>query len=642
MEELLSRLSFGLYKQDVPKAFLAQVAHFLQKGYIKEDGAYYRVNSIYRFGTVSLQSDGGAAMQPFGEMLGVVHIAPEDLGNAKDGDIVVVRRYIAKKGAPFAKVLEILGQKERYAIAVIIQKEGKKQLVDLHTLYPIGVAYDLEWIDKHKEGDLFLIAYHSQEIKEHIGNIKDPKVDEAIVLMQYNKHDRFSKEVLDALEGVEELGAKDLKGRVDLRSLAFCTIDPVTAKDFDDAIYWDAKRFTLYVAIADVSYYVAAGSALDEEALYRGFSIYLPHRSIPMLPRVLSEGLCSLQPGVDRLAYVFEMKLDAKSLEVESSKLYEAVIHSKRRFNYDEVDALFAHKLKADTKDEAEIFIYLRQLYELTKRLRAKRLAKGFDFHSEEIAMQLDLQTNLLATTIEQQTPSHSLIEECMLLANKEAAARYERGIFRIHEEPSQSKLESLYSELAAIGIDIEIKPTTKETIEAIQAKAKEAGILEDVDRLIIRAQMQARYASVNMGHFGLGFERYTHFTSPIRRYADLLVHRELKAIAKQEKIQERYILRNLDAICARVSKLEREADSVEKEYMRRKFARWALEHIGKEFSAKVYATIPEYKAELDDSIKGATLHIRHSRELYLFEKIRVRIAEVDIYSAKIFAELVE
>lgn len=643
MKHILIKLSLGLHKADINEETAPLVGRLLQNKFIKFQNDIYKLNSKYRFGSITLSNDKtGAYLHVYGEAIKDIFISKEDLLEAKNGDIVVVQRYIAKKGPPSGKVVEILGREKSYGVGVVVEKDGIVSLVDLKTLHPIGISLEQEQIADFQIGELFQINYQTGTIEEKIGHIDDPRSDEKIVLAQLNKHDEFKEDVLREVKKFTNVDAKKYKNRKDLRKLAFCTIDPITAKDFDDAIYWDAKNTTLYVAIADVSHYVKPFGAIDNEAMYRGFSIYLPHRSIPMLPRVLSENLCSLQPNVDRLAYVFEMKLDTARLEVKHSKVYEAIIHSKRRFNYEEVDALFAGKLKPKEESEAGIFIYLKQLKKITDALRKKRLEHGFDFRSEEIAMELDEDTNLVSTYKEDSTPSHALIEDCMLLANKEAAARYERGVFRVHEEPSQSKLQNLYQELFSVGINVEIKESVKETIEGIRRQAKEMGIENDVDTLIIRAQMQARYAPVNLGHFGLGFAHYTHFTSPIRRYADLTVHRQLKAIERGEKEEENYVLRNIEALCLQISTLEREADTVEKEYMQRKFARWALQNIGKIVQAKITATIPEFKADIDDEIQGATLYLNPSPNIVLFQKVQVKIENVDLYRARISATIVE
>ena len=477
---------------------------------------------------------------------------------------------------------------------------------------------------------------------ECLGNIDDPKIDELIVLAQFNKHDEFDEEVLKIATSFNEVDAKKYPKRKDLRDLTFCTIDPVTAKDYDDAIYYDDKNTTLYVAIADVSEYVKPFGAIDNEAIYRSFSIYLPHRSIPMLPRQLSETLCSLQPHVDRLSYVFEMKLNIDTLEVIKSNVYEAVIHSDRRFNYEEIDAYFEGKLKAVNTKEHEIFSWITKLRVITDKLKTKRLKIGYDFRSKELEMNIDADSNIVSTTYAEETPSHALIEDCMLLANKAAASQFERGIFRIHEPPSQNKLQILYQELAGIGMFVEIKKSTKDTISAIQEMARDMNLESEVDTLIIRSQMRARYAPLNSGHFGLGFEAYTHFTSPIRRYSDLIVHRLLKAINSDDKAEGSYVLRNIESLSMAISEKEREASTIEIDFQARKFARWAKEHIGQQFMARVSGTDPELKADLNDEIKGARLILSSSENVALFSDVKVKIDKVDIPKAKIYASVVE
>jgi ribonuclease R len=256
--------------------------------------------------------------------------------------------------------------------------------------------------------------------------------------------------------------------------------------------------------------------------------------------------------------------------------------------------------------------------------------------------MTLDEEFNLLSTEEAEETPSHALIEDCMLLANKEAAKQFERGIFRIHEPPSQNKLQILYQELAGIGMNIEIKTTTKETITQIQKQAQEMGLAAEVDTLIIRSQMQARYAPLNAGHFGLGFECYTHFTSPIRRYSDLIVHRLLKAIAAGDTEEGSYVLRNIEVLSMTISEKEREASKIEMEYQQRKYARWAANNLHKEFKARISATEPEFKADLHDEIVGARLNIIGGSQVVLFEDVLVRIERVDIARAEIFVTVIE
>ena len=639
MKSLLISLTLGLSDQDISQDRRPLINEWHAKGYLTYKENIYKFHSKFRAGTLGLVQNNTAYLNVIGEITRDLFIGESDLHNAKEGDLVIAQRLLGVRGTPAAKIVEIVGRALTYSVAYVLLKEGHKSLVDIKTDYPAGVEIEKQTFAEFQEGDVFKINNQDGTIMEKLGNISDPKVDEKIVLAQYNKHDAFEEDVLQIASSFGEVDAAKYPNRVDLRKLPFCTIDPVTAKDFDDAIYWDDANTTLYVAIADVSEYVTPFGAIDNEAIYRSFSIYLPHRSIPMLPRQLSETLCSLQPHVDRLSYVFEMKLDLSTLEMVASKVYEAIIHSQRRFNYEEIDEFLEGKLQAKNKEEEVIFAYLKKLKPITDALKRKRLKVGYDFRSNELEMFLDDATNLTHTTYAEETPSHALIEDCMLLANKAAASRFERGVFRIHEPPSQLKLQTLYQELAGIGMSIDIKNSIKETITDIQRQAKEMDLQSEVDTLIIRSQMQARYAPFNAGHFGLGFEAYTHFTSPIRRYSDLIVHRLLKAIANNDTTESSYVLRNIEALCMTISEKEREASTIEVEFMARKFARWAAEHIGESFKARIISTTPEVKAELHDELIGAYLNVISGENVVLFEDINAVIEKVDIPKAKIYVK---
>ncbi|WP_345993614.1 ribonuclease R family protein [Sulfurimonas sp. HSL-1716] len=642
MKSLLIRLTLGLYDQDVDQQERPFVEEWLAKNYLIKEGSLYRFHSKYRAGEITLAQNGTAYLNSIGLNVKDLFIDEGDLGDAKNGDLVVAKRLLAKRGTPSAKVVEVVGRAQTYSVAFVSYKEKRKSLLDIRTLHPAGVVMDEKELSSYDIGTVFKVDNLTSTIMEVLGNLDDPLVDEKIVLAQYNKHDKFSDEVIKLAKSFEEVDASFYPERKDLRHLPFCTIDPVTAKDFDDAICWDDKKHILYVAIADVSEYVKPFGPIDAEAMYRGFSIYLPHRSIPMLPRQLSETLCSLQPDVDRLAYAFEIHLDKDTLEVVHSDVYETIIHSKRRFNYEEIDEYFEGRLKPKNDAEKEVLDYINPLRRITDRLREKRLKVGFDFRSDEIEMKLDQAGEIISTTVSEETPSHSLIEDCMLLANKAAASMYDRGVFRVHEPPSQTKIQSLYNELAGIGIFVEPQENMKETIGFIQKKAREMGIESDVDTLIIQAQRRARYSPDNHGHFGLGFEKYTHFTSPIRRYSDLIVHRLIKAIKANDTEEGSYVLRNIESLTIAVSEKERESADVEFRFMDRKYARWAQKHIGKKFKARIEATDPHLIAKLNDEITGATLHVRSQIPVMLFDDVEVIIEEVDIATTKISTTVVQ
>lgn len=643
MRSLLIRLTLGLYRQDVAEKELPLIEQWLNEKIVVHEGDLYRLPSKFRAGTIATVQNGTAYLQVLGVSVRDLFIDSDHLGDAKEGDLVIAQRLLGRRGAPSAKIIKIVGRAESYSVAYVQVKNGHRSLADIRNGHPAGAEMSPQELADYNDGDCFQIDNQTHTVVSLLGNLSDPAVDEKIVLAQYNKHDEFSDEVLQLASSFSpEVRLSDYPGRRDLRDLPFCTIDPVTAKDFDDAICYDPEASVLYVAIADVSSYVEPFGPIDAEAIYRSFSIYLPHRSIPMLPRKLSETLCSLQPHVDRLSFVFEMHLDPDTLEVTHSDYYEAIIHSKRRFSYEEVDALFAGDLKPKGDDEKIVFPLLLRLRELTDRLKLERMKKGYDFRSKDLEMTLDENFELASTEYADETPSHALVEDCMLLANKAAASVYERGLFRIHESPSQGKLQTLYQELAGIGIIIEPKASMKETITFIQEQATLRELESEVDTLIIRAQMQARYAPDNKGHFGLGFERYTHFTSPIRRYSDLIVHRLLKAIKAGDTEEGSYVLRNIDALAIAISEKERESSDIEIRFMKRKSARWAAKHIGETFSARINGMENGLTAEIHDIITGVKVDLTTPIPVILFDDVQVRIDNVDLATARINGVVVQ
>ena len=643
MKIFLIKLTHGVIEADLNHQERELLQELHAKGFLKLEEKTYILNSKYRAGLIDLTQEGSGYLKVIGTSMKDLFIEAKDLKGADKDDLVIAQRLIGRRGKPSAVVAHIVGRAEHYGVASIKIVNDKKVLTDLKTDTPVPVKLEIDALDKYKENDVFQVDYQKNLLKDHLGSLDDPFIDELIALALYNRHNEFDESILEqAKEFGKSVDASQYPDRKDLRHLPFCTIDPVTAKDFDDAIYFDEKEFVLYVAIADVSSYVEPFGPIDTEAMYRGFTVYFPHKSVPMLPRELSENLCSLRPNEDRLAFTFKIFLDPNSLEVTSTELYETLIHSRRRYTYAEVDAFFDGELKAKDEHDKVTMAYLPKLKEVTAKLQEKRMVRGYDFRSREYDIHLNDKGLIESVDSEDETPSHSLIEDCMLLANKAAADMFGRGVFRIHESPSPIKLQALYTQLSGIGIDVEIKGSMHQTVCDIQRKADQLGIAEEVDTLIIQSQMQARYAPDNQGHFGLGFDSYTHFTSPIRRYSDLMVHRLLKAILAKDMDQAGYLMRNIDALCEQISILEREADHTAKDLENRKYARWAAERIGQKVKARIISLVPSPVAILHDEIIGARIFLKGDEGLKLFGNVEIELSEASITNTKVYGRFIK
>ena len=403
-----------------------------------------------------------------------------------------------------------------------------------------------------------------------LGNATDPGMEIEIALRKHKLPHTFPPEVeAEAARIPVRVAARDVKGRRDLREVPLVTIDGETARDFDDAVHCEVlpKGFRLHVAIADVSHYVAVGSALDREAKERGNSVYFPRRVIPMLPEALSNGICSINQGVDRLCMVCEMEIDPRG-EITRYEFYPAVMHSHARLTYNEVwDALSdadsdAAQRLAPVLPQLEA---LNQLFNVLLKARAKRGA--IDFETVETRMIFDDRGKIERIERTSRNDAHRIIEECMLAANVCASAllqgHSQPALYRVHEGPTPEKLERLQEFLREFGLQLEggDEPHASDYAKLL-AGIKTRPDAELLQTVMLRSLQQAQYRPEALGHFGLAYESYTHFTSPIRRYPDLVIHRAIRAVLAGDKKS----MGDLAEIGKHCSMTERRADDATRE----------------------------------------------------------------------------
>jgi ribonuclease R len=429
----------------------------------------------------------------------------------------------------------------------------------------------------------------------------------------------------------DRVDPREAEARIDLRELPLVTIDGEDARDFDDAVYAEphAGGFRLIVAIADVSHYVRPGTALDAEAQRRGTSVYFPTRVVPMLPTALSDHLCSLAPNVDRLCFAADM-IVTRSGALKSARFYPAVMRSASRLTYTLANqALFEGRPAARTQlgPLLERLMVLVDVYRALYRARTRRGA--LDFDAAEAEFVIDAGEHVRAIELRVRNDAHRLIEECMILANVAVARELETShtptLYRVHGVPEDEKLERLTSTLTSLGIDARIpKSVTTRDLQAIARRVSEPSERTFIESLVVRAMPQAIYQPTNIGHFGLALTQYAHFTSPIRRYPDLIVHRTLKAHIKAAGGSgRRYAVGELGAVGESTSRLEKRADEADRYVSGFLKCTYLKERIGQTFQGLI-TTVVEFGCFvqiLDVAVDGL-LHINNLHDdLYVMEE---------------------
>ena len=640
MIEFVQKLLLGTHRSAFSENEFTLLNTRLFQECTHQKAGVFRFEKKYVGGTLDVAKNGTGFLQVAGMRKDFI-VEKDALNGARRGDIVVAKRTRGT-GRAKAIVLHILTQKDTFILVYTKKVGGRIEGVELKSGLPIGITSSQKSLKQLPLRTVLKIGRDSLDVMEVFGLLDDPLVDEKISLALFDKKEMFSARAeVEASAYGNRVDKSMYPMRKDLTHLPFCTIDPPTAKDFDDAIYYDRFAHTLYVAIADVSEYVNSFTDLDNEAKQRGFTIYFPHKSIPMLPRSLSENICSLKPKVDRLAHVVKIVLDKQTDDVVYEEFFEAIIHSRRRYTYDEIDAYLEGDMRDHLESEQELLDFLLPLNALTERLRQKRYEVGFHFRSHDSRLALNENQELLSVEVEHETPSHALIEDCMLLANKAAAKVYNFGVFRVHPAPSPERIMTLTNDVRMLGINVDYDKDIHKVITHIQAQADELDLSEEVDMMIIKAQKRAEYMPKDGGHFGLGFEHYTHFTSPIRRYSDLIVHRLIKTYTSENKSSREYLLQNIETTCHKISNLERESDKVAWDYQDRKFARYAKARLRQSFKAEIVSDENLVVAEFEEELPGARVVLPWAKGVSLYEKVMVQIIEVDLAEPKITGKLV-
>ena len=505
----------------------------------------------HRDGHGFIQRDDGQSdvYLPANEMRAVIH---------RDRVIARVTRF-DRKGRPEARIVEILDRPQQPIIGRLLQESGVWLVAPEDRRYGQDILIPKAATGNAQVGQVVVVELTEVpslfgqpvgRVKEVLGEMDDAGMEIEIAVRKYSVPHQFSSACLAlAADLPVKVRAKDLVDRIDLRDIALVTIDGEDARDFDDAVYCEPATFgkqkgwRLLVAIADVGYYVETGSAIDTDAYERATSVYFPRRVIPMLPEKLSNGLCSLNPLVDRLCMVCDMLVDEAG-QVHAYQFYQAVMHSHARFTYTDVAAILSNTRgpqAAKYKDRVQDLIHLHDVYRSLLKGREKRGA--VDFETTETQIICDDSGRIEKIVPRVRTEAHRLIEEAMLAANVCSAdfilqAKHP-AVFRVHEGPTPEKRETLRNYLKAMGVPATLSENpTPGQYQAIAQASKERPDAQQIHSMLLRSMQQAIYTPMNSGHFGLAYPAYTHFTSPIRRYPDLLVHRVIRSILTGRRYQ--------------------------------------------------------------------------------------------------------
>ncbi|HBI24568.1 MAG TPA: ribonuclease R [Nitrospiraceae bacterium] len=671
---------FNVSRKERP-VFKEMIGDMLEKGLIvKIRGDRYGLPGKMNLITGVLQGhpDGYGFVKSDLEGEADLFVPKRNMMGAMHNDRVVARIESADRGGRLeGRIIRIL---ERFHSRIVGRFERGKNFgfvipSDRKISHDIYISPKL--FNKAKDGDVVvakIITYPQKtrnpegEIIKVLGRSSTPGIDTGMIIEEYELPTEFPEDVITEAKALPgEVAESMLKERVDLRTLQTVTIDGERAKDFDDAVSIEKLpdgRFRLWVHIADVSYYVPWGSELDNESYNRGTSVYLPDRVIPMFPERLSNHICSLNPREDRLTLTAEMMFDGNGNRI-NYKIYESVINSNERMTYTAVKEILEDedsKIISRYSDLIETFHLMR---ELCLKLRAKRMGRGsIDFDLPEPEIILDLQSKTINIVRSERNIAHQIIEEFMLAANETIAQHMGNKeipfIYRVHESPDEDKITEFNEFMEDLGYKFKLNHQQPKTFQRLLNKLE--GKTEEtlINQLLLRSMKQARYSTENIGHFGLASQHYTHFTSPIRRYPDLIVHRLIKEVSKNRRVKEdrRSMLdAKLKDIAKHSSERERLSMEAEREVVELKKLEFMQDKIGSEYDGVISGVVAfGFFVELEDILVEGLVRVtsmyddfyrfeerqhrlagdRTDKVYRLGDKVRVRVDKVDMEKRKI------
>ncbi len=609
-------------------------------------------------------------------------LSPREMRVLMHGDRAVVRVVgIDRRGRKEAALVEVIDRHNSQVVGRFFKQRGIGFVVPDNKRLNQDILIPPEGIGDAADGQIVVAAIVEQpsrrsqpigKIVEVLGDHMAPGMEIDIAVRAHALPYEWPDEVMtEAARFQPEVTECAKQGRVDLRDVPLVTIDGETAMDFDDAVYCepDGHGWRLLVAIADVSAYVLPGTALDNEAQKRGTSVYFPGRVIPMLPAVLSNGLCSLNPKVDRLCIVCEMRIGVDGA-LKKYQFYEALMRSAARLTYTQVAAMVVERKMAPRSKYLKLAPHLDDLYALYKVLRKRRERRGaIDFETTETEIVFGADRKIERIVPAQRNDAHKLIEECMIAANVAAAEFLEKrkmpALYRVHEGPDADKLADLRDFLGELGLSLTggDEPTPKDYAK-LMAKVVLRPDAHLIQTVLLRSLSQAIYSPDNRGHFGLALPAYTHFTSPIRRYPDLLVHRAIRHVLRKEKPRD--FEHDHDAMVMlgeHCSMTERRADEASRDVENWLKCEYMQDKVGEEFEGVISAvTSFGVFVELNEMYIEGLVHVtslpkdyyhfdpighriageRSGRVYRLGDQLRIKVARVDLDERKIDFEPVE